>query len=116
MTVGYLQEYIPRRMKEMGHGDNYELEMRTIILSGDETIPLTTRNTWVWAPLDLIATAGDIEITSEFGYYTATGANSRENHYEFTGKVKVRSNQPAGQMSALTIMAATVRNAKPAND
>lgn len=113
MTVGFLQEYIPRRMREMGHDGNYELEMRTIILQGGETIPITTRNSWVWAPLDLIATAGDIEITSEFGHYSATGANTRENHFEFTGRVKVTSNLPAGQVSALTIMAATVRNQDP---
>ena len=112
MTVGYLQEYIPRRMKEMGHED-YELEMRTIILRGGETIPITTRNTWIWTPLDLILTAGDIVITSEFGHYSATGLNTRENHYEFTGKVLVTSYLPAGQLSALTIMAATVRNRNP---
>jgi hypothetical protein len=113
MTVGFLQEYIPRRMKEMGHGDDYELEMRTIILNGGETISLTVRNSWIWTPLDLITTAGDIEITSEFGHYSATGTNTRENHYEFTGQVKVICNLPAGQVSALTIMSATVRNQDP---
>lgn len=113
MTVGFLQEYIPRRMKEMGHDGGYELEMRTIILKGGETIPLTTGNTWIWAPLDLIGTAGDIEITSEFGHYQATGANTRENHFEFTGQVKVRSHLPAGTTSALTILTATVLNPAP---
>jgi hypothetical protein len=112
MTVGFLQEYIPRRMRELGHGDNYCLDMRTIILTGGETVPIVARNSVVWAPLDLIATAGDIEITSDFGYYTATGASTRENHYEFTGQIKVTSNQPAGGLTALTIMVVTLNDSR----
>jgi hypothetical protein len=114
MTVGFLQEYIPRHMRDMGHGDNYGLEMRTVILRGGETIPVATPNAWVWAPLDLVATAGDIEITSDFGHYDATGANTRENHFEFSGNVRVTSRLPAGQVSALTVIIATVRNSRPA--
>ena len=94
----------------MGHEGRYDLEMRTLVLQGGETIPIQAHNNWVWAPLDLIATAGDIEITSEFGHYNSTGINTRENHYEFTGKVLITSNGPAGTLSALTIMVAIIRN------
>jgi hypothetical protein len=85
MTIELAIEYIPRRMKDIGVGDNYFIRFRQFVLQALETIEIEADNQF-FIQVDELA---DIAIHSEFGIYDLTETTINEQQYEHQGKIRI---------------------------
>jgi hypothetical protein len=85
MTPELANDYIRRRMKEMGRGDNYHIRFRHFVLS-----PMEVRE--VDGPLQffLLAVPRDnIRIQSAMGVFDFAETAANELHYEHQGDMRL---------------------------
>ena len=90
MNIALAIEYIPRRMKDLGVGDNYFLRFRHLVLQPGETMELDAHNEFFL----LIDDNSDLSITSEFGFYDITYPNTNEQVYEHQGQITITNYSP----------------------
>ena len=85
MTINLALEYIPRRMRELGHGKNYSLRFRHFVLQAQEQREISAFNQL----LILVDEASDVSVVSEFGIFDLSLNNVNEMIYEHQGNVKI---------------------------
>ncbi|HOZ86923.1 MAG TPA: hypothetical protein PL029_04145 [Bacteroidia bacterium] len=85
MNIALAIEYIPRRMKDLGVGDNYYLRFRHFVLEGNQTLELDAHNQFFL----LIDDNSDLSISSDFGFYDITYPNTNEQTYEHQGLITI---------------------------
>ncbi len=107
MTVGFALEMIPRRMKELGHGDNYLLKWRHMQLDASTEIEIRSHADFHY----LIAPNESIIVMSNMGCFDLQDTAINEFQYEHRGNIKVR-NKSAKQAQVLFIQA-TPKHCKP---
>lgn len=90
MNIALAIEYIPRRMKDIGVGDNYYLRFRHFVLEPSETIELDAHNQFFL----LIDDNSDLSISSDFGFYDITYPNTNEQTYEHQGNIIITNYSP----------------------
>ncbi|MCC7303079.1 MAG: hypothetical protein IT233_10600 [Bacteroidia bacterium] len=91
MTVNLALEYIPRRMRELGHGDRYSLRFRHLVLQPSEKVELPAYNQFYI----LIEEAQDVSVKSELGTFDLSLDNVNEMLYEHQGLVEVKNKADA---------------------
>src|SRR5687768_3602986 len=87
MTPALAQEYIKRRMNELGFGDKYHMRLRHFILQGAET-----RNEKAYGSYYiLVEEPVRIQIKSQNGFFDLANTNANEMQYEHHGKITIRN-------------------------
>jgi hypothetical protein len=100
MTVGFALELIPRRMKELGHCDNYLIKWRHLQLDADEVRELDGHASLHY----LILPKEDVAVVSNMGCFDLSDAGINEFQYEHRGAIKV-TNKAAKSTFVLFIQA-----------
>lgn len=90
MNAEILLEYIRRRMRELGHGDNYLLKMRHLVLAPTEERTIAAENEYFY----LAEEEKEVTIESSGGFYDLT-ATVNELQYEHQGRITLTNNHPA---------------------
>lgn len=83
MNSIFAQDYIARRMEELGYGNDYYLRVRHIVLKPLETRVLDADNQ-LWLLLDAV---DSISIESAFGVFDLAAFHINELQYEHQGKI-----------------------------
>jgi len=85
MNIQLAVEYIPRRMHELGYGDQYNIRFRHFVLQPAEERKIDGLNQLFLLidPLDSIA------VISDFGLYDSTASNVNELQYEHQGCIRI---------------------------
>ena len=85
MTPLLANDYIRLRMKELGHGGNYQIRFRHFVLS-----PLEVRNIPSGSQLFLLAEPREnIRIQSEMGVFDTAETSANELQYEHQGAIQL---------------------------
>jgi hypothetical protein len=87
MTVSLALEYIPRRMDELGHGRNYYIRFRHLILQPSETVRIEAPNQFYI----LLEEPMDVSINSDFGLYDLSNEKTNEQFYEHQGSISTKN-------------------------
>lgn len=90
MTIDLALEYIPRRMKEMGHGNNYHIRFRHLVLQAAEQRELQADNQLYL----LLDEPQDIRIDSDSGLFDWSESSVNELTYEHTGTILISNYAP----------------------
>lgn len=85
MTFQFALEYIPRRMKELGHGSDYHLRLRFLNLG-----PIEVRTLEAYNQLIILVEGGwNMKIESDMGMLDFNDINLREYQFEHTGLITI---------------------------
>ena len=85
MTVNFAMEYLPKRMCELGYGNDYTIRLRHLLLQ-----PLEVRTLNGYGQLFLlIEPAIDIRIESDTGFYDLSEYRTNEMQYEHQGEIVI---------------------------
>lgn len=87
MTAELAIDYINRRMKELGYGNDYYLRFRHFVLEPKEKRKIDAPNQL----FILLSPPDDIAISSDFGIYDVTQVNINECQYEHQGSIQIRN-------------------------
>lgn len=88
MTIALALEYIPRRMQELGYGNNYYIRFRHLVLQPGEKQEISAFNQLYI----LVNETDDVNITSETGTFDLSLRNANEMQYEHQGVIKIYNN------------------------
>jgi hypothetical protein len=88
MTTEFALEYIPRRMQELGSGDDYLLKFRHFVMQPNDTLDIDAYNQYFL----LVEAEPDLSVHSEFGLYNLTDTGINEQQYEHQGKISIVNN------------------------
>jgi hypothetical protein len=88
MTINLALEYIPRRMEELGFGNDYYLRFRHFVLQPSEQLDVPAFNQF----FILVDEAQDVSVISEFGIFDLSLKNANEMLYEHQGQIKIQNN------------------------
>jgi hypothetical protein len=83
MTVEFALDFIPRRMRELGYGDQYLIRWRHFQVASQEIIRIDADNEFFY----LIDPGRFAIVQSNFGTYDATDYGINEMQYEHRGKI-----------------------------
>jgi len=88
MTINLALEYIPRRMEELGYGNDYYLRFRHLVLQPAEQVELAAFNQLYI----LVEEVQDVSVISEFGIFDLSLKNANEMLYEHQGQITIQNN------------------------
>lgn len=88
MTIDLAIEYIPRRMKDLGFGNEYYLRFRHLILQPTEKLDIAADNQF----FILVDEVSDVTINSDLGYYDLADPVTNEQVYEHQGSITIQNN------------------------
>lgn len=87
MTIQLAIEFIPKRMQELGYGDQYNIRFRHFVLQPKERRKIHAAN-----QLFLLIDPNDsVAVVSDFGVYDLTASNVNELQYEHQGSIRIRN-------------------------
>ncbi len=90
MTPELINEYISRRMKELGYGDNFHTRLRHFVLA-----PSEVRTIDAHLQLFLLPTPKEgVRIESDIGYYDLSDTATNELQYEHQGTITMTNLTP----------------------
>jgi hypothetical protein len=87
MTIALAIEYIPRRMRDLGFGDNYYIRFKHLIIQPITTIDIEADNQFYI----LVDEVTDITITSDSGIYDLSDTRVNEQCYEHQGSIAIEN-------------------------
>ena len=87
MTVSIALEYIPRRMEKLGHGKDYYINFRHIVLQPNEKVEIEAFNQFYI----LIDEPENVAIRSDFGIYDLSNEKTNEQFYEHQGTILIKN-------------------------
>ena len=90
MTVDLALEYIPRRMKELGYGDNYSLRFSHLVLQPQEVRQIEASCEF----FILVEEPQNVTVDSDMGVFDLSNTNTNEMQYEHQGIITI-TNQSA---------------------
>ena len=110
MNIAFALDYIPRRMKELGHDDNYVTHYRHVRVEDKASVKIRAHNHLLLfiSPEDL-----NITIQSRRGVFDLTDYSINEQQHEHSGVVEITNN--TGQNLYALFIQVIPRN-KPKND
>lgn len=94
MTVEFALDYIPRRMCEMGFGENYITRWRHFQIGPEASLKIDADNEFFM----LIAPDGSMRVKSKFGVYDLRDTGINEMQYEHRGKIEITNISTAWNM------------------
>lgn len=84
MNLAFALDYIPRRMREMGFGENYLTRHRQMLVTNGTTLEISGYNQfWYFIEPD------GLKIESERGIYNMDDVAINIQQHEHSGKIKV---------------------------
>lgn len=87
MTINFALEYIPKRMEELGYGEQYTMRLRDMILE-----PTTVIHIEAYAQYFLLVEPPDgVRVESDTGIYFSAEQNSNERQYEHQGFIMIEN-------------------------
>ena len=87
MTIELAIEYIPRRMQELGYGNQYTIRFRHYVLQ-----PKERKKIHADSQLFILIEPNDtVSIKSDFGIYDLAALNVNELQYEHQGNIRIRN-------------------------
>lgn len=87
MTIDFALAYIPRRMQELGFGNDYLLKARHLVLQAGEQREIDAVNQF----FILVDEVNEVNITSEFGIYDLFQLQTNELQYEHQGNMIIKN-------------------------
>lgn len=89
MNIAFALDYIPRRMKELGHGENYLTRYRHVRVEDKATVKIKATN-----QLLLFITPEDLGVVvkSTRGVLNLTDYSINEQQHEHSGLVEITNN------------------------
>jgi hypothetical protein len=90
MTTALALEYIPRRMRELGHGSDYYIRFRHFVLLPNEVVELEAYNQYYL----LVEEPEHVKIKSDFGFYDLSEDKTNEQFYEHQGAIVLTNYAP----------------------
>ena len=87
MTVALALEYIPKRMNELGFGNDYYIRFRHLVIQANEELEIDAYNQFYLLVEDVV----DASIVSEFGLYDLAEENTNEQLYEHQGAITIKN-------------------------
>ena len=94
MNTPFAIDYVPRRMRELGFGNNYLTRWRHFQLEPAGTLRIDADNEFFL----LINPNRNISVRSKFGVYDLSDPGINEMQYEHRGKIDVVNNSRAYMM------------------
>lgn len=92
MTEPFALQYIPRRMKQLGYGDDYFLAFRHFIIPALDSLDINAGDELFiqLSPLGNLRT-DELRITveSEFGFFDEGAGGANEMVYEHRGRIRI---------------------------
>ena len=85
MNIQFAIDYIPRRMKELGFGDDYNIRWRHFQIDRASTLKVNAENEFFM----LIDPKEDIIVKSKFGMFDVKDTSINEMQYEHRGKISI---------------------------
>lgn len=87
MNIALALEYIPRRMEELGHGKNYYIRFRHMVMQPNEHVDIEAYNQFY-----IMVDAPDkLNVTSEFGIFDLSFNKTNEQLYEHQGFISIQN-------------------------
>ncbi len=90
MTPELVNDYISRRMKELGHGDNFHTRLRHFVLAPHEVRKIDAALQLFILP----APKEGVRIESDIGYYDLSDTETNELQYEHQGTILLTNLTP----------------------
>jgi hypothetical protein len=87
MTTDLALEYIPRRMKEMGYGDNYSLRFAHFVLTPNQVISIEGSCQF----FILVEEPANMDIESDTGIFNLSLSTTNEMQYEHQGFITIKN-------------------------
>ena len=87
MNLAFALDYIPRRMSEMGFGNNYATRYRHLLVE-DKTYIMIDADNQYWYFIE----PDDLKIESERGVFDLADKTINIQQHEHSGKIKVSNN------------------------
>lgn len=87
MTINLALEYIPRRMEELGYGNNYYIRFRHLVLKDGEKQNVDAFNQLYI----LVEETKDVIVSSDLGLFDLSSQNANEMQYEHQGQITISS-------------------------
>ena len=94
MTIEFALDFIPRRMRELGYGDNYIIRWRHFQIEPNQTLKLESNNEYFM----LINPSSNFAVRSKAGVFDLLDAAVDEQKYEHRGKVQVKNRAEETQL------------------
>lgn len=88
MYLAFALDYIPRRMRELGYGENYVTRYRHLYVA-DKTVMKIDADNQLWMFIEPEAV---VTISSERGVYDMYDTTINQQQHEHSGKIKVSNN------------------------
>ncbi len=92
MTTDLALEYIPRRMKELGYGDNYSLRFIHLVLQPSEVRQLEATCEF----FILVEEPQNVTVDSDMGIFDLSSSLTNELQYEHQGNITVTNQADNG--------------------
>ena len=85
MNTEVITDYMHRRMKELGHGDEYYIRLRHFVLAAGESRDIDGSNHlyFLLEPTDMLS------VQSTFGFFDLSADTGNELQYEHQGKITI---------------------------
>jgi hypothetical protein len=87
MTEAFALDYIPRRMQELGYGNNYYIRFEHYVLQPNEHMDLTAYNQFYL----LVQAVENLNIKSDFGMFDLSFDRSNKQQYEHQGYISIHN-------------------------
>lgn len=94
MTVEFAIDHIPRRMRELGYGEDYITRWRHLQLAAGEEVVLNAYNEIYF----LIEPASGTKVRSKKGVFDVTDGSINEMQYEHNGKIQILNSTKSSQL------------------
>jgi hypothetical protein len=88
MNINFALEYIPRRMKELGYGDNYIIRTKLISVRDESIVTIEAQGGEFFL---LVQDYNNLIIESDTGYYKQGTKLVTEQQYEHQGEIKIEN-------------------------
>lgn len=95
MTTDLALEYIPRRMRELGYGDNYSLRFVHLVLQPSEKRNLEASCEF----FILVEEPANVSVDSDMGIFDLSNTTTNELQYEHQGSITVSNLSTAAAIS-----------------
>ena len=89
MNIAFALDYIPRRMKELGYGDNYLTRYRHVRVEVKQTVQIKAHNQLLFF---ISPEENNLNIKSRRGVYNLTDYTINEQQHEHSGVVEINNN------------------------
>ncbi len=87
MTTDLALEYIPRRMKELGYGDNYSLRFAHFVLIANQVVSVDASCQF----FILVEEPANMDIESDTGIFNLALTTANEMQYEHQGLMTLKN-------------------------